>query len=257
MIPRKRLTLQLTPLLDLLLIVMFSQHLEYRHLANSQKQTLQNQQQQLTKQRDALSRQYLDVAQTLSQFLSPEQNDQLGRQLSDFPEVRKALTNRLNSAPDAPLRFVNHVFGMQNRVTIWEIHLLGNDRATIYSADLPPASNPANSPQVPAATAAANPAPANPDAATTPIDRNSIAFSSPEDFATQLFSACKRLPTPKSLVLLLLSWDDASFGNRLNAENGLSILVNKLKEDANGERWYDSFTLGERPKLISPPPTPR
>ena len=235
MIPRKRLTLQLTPLLDLLLIVMFSQHLEYRHLANSQKQTLENQQQQLTKQRDALSRQYLDVAQTLSQFLSPEQNHQLGRQLSDFPEVRKALTNRLDSSPDAPLRFVNHVYGMQNRVTIWEIHLLGNDRATIYSADLPPASNPDNSPN----------------------NRNSLAFSSPEDFATQLFSACKRLPTPKSLVLLLLSWDDASFGNRLNAENGLSILVNKLKEDANGERWYDSFTLGERPKLISPPPTPR
>lgn len=244
MISRKRITLQLTPLLDLLLIVMFSQHLEYRHLAASQKQTLQSQQQQLADQRNDLARQYRDIAQTLGNFLSPSQNKELGRQLENFPEIQNALTSRINSTPDAPLRFVNHVYGMQNRVTIWEIHLLGNDRAKIHSADIPD-----NSPPNLTVTA--------PDAIPGQNDPNSIAFSSPEDFANQLFSTCKRFPTPKSLVLLLLSWDDATFGNRIKAEQGLPILVKKLKEDANGERWYDSFTLGKRPQLISRPPSPR
>ena len=112
MISRKRITLQLTPLLDLLLIVMFSQHLEYRHLAASQKQTLQSQQQQLADQRNDLARQYRDIAQTLGNFLSPSQNKELGRQLENFPEIQNALTSRINSSPDAPLRFVNHVYGM-------------------------------------------------------------------------------------------------------------------------------------------------
>lgn len=243
MIHRKRLALQLTPLLDLLLIVMFSQHLEYQHLVASQKQNYETQQQQLDKQRDTLTQQYLVVAQTLRDFLSPEQNKQLGRQLADFPEVRKALDNTLNSGPNAPLRFVNHVYGMQNRVTIWEIHLLGNDRATIQTTDLSPNNNAAI-----------------PPAADDINDSNSIAFAGPEDFANQLFTAGKRLPTPKSLVLLLLSWDDATFGKRREAEQGLPILVKKLKEDASRERWYDSFILGQRPNLISSPdipPSPR
>jgi hypothetical protein len=57
MIPSRRLTLQLTPLLDLLLIVMFAQYVEIRAKAEKQTQEIQSTHEQSQAQLDEAIRQ--------------------------------------------------------------------------------------------------------------------------------------------------------------------------------------------------------
>lgn len=234
MIPRKRLALQLTPLLDLMLIVMFSQHLEYRQITAErqqqieqqteqlaqQQQQLAQQQQQLNDQRSSLARQYLSTAELLATLLSPTQQNELSQQLQNFPEVRNALQQQLSYSPDGAARFLTQASAMQKHVSIWEIHLLDSGRAEIRCDGL----------------------------------TESTDFDTPGEFADRLFLAAKRFPTPHSLVLVLLSWGDTQLGPRQAAEKGLPLLLEQLRRDASGIRWYDFAIPGYRPLA---PPLPR
>jgi len=233
MIPRRRLTLQLTPLLDLMLIVMFSQHLAFRQHTATEQQALEHRRQtllselssrevQLTLQRESLSRQYLESARLLNTFLSPSQNAQLARQLADFDDVRKTLEQQTSATPDGAARFLTRASAMQKHVTIWEIHLLDSGRAELRCDDL----------------------------------TESADFTSPNDFADQLFQVSKRLPTPHSLTLVLLSWGDTQLGPRQSAIPGLPLLLEQLRRDATGIRWYDFSVTGYRPRGTLPDPLP-
>jgi hypothetical protein len=231
MIPRRRLTLQLTPLLDLMLIVMFSQHLAFRQHTATEHQALrqrsqtllselQTREEQLTRHQQSLSRQYLESARLLNSFLSPAQNAQLARQLADFPDVRKTLEQHTSTTPDGAARFLTRASAMQKHVTIWEIHLPDSGRAELRCDEL----------------------------------TESTDFASPEEFATRLFQASKRLPTPHSLTLVLLSWADTQLGPRQTALEGLPLLLDQLRRDAAGIRWYDFSITGYRPHRALPDP---
>jgi hypothetical protein len=225
MISRRRLTLQLTPLLDLMLIVMFSQHLAYKQQNASEQQALQQRQQTLTaqlqsretelaQQQASLNNQYLETARLLSSLLSPTQNSQLAEQLENFPEVRQTLQQQINTSPDGAARFLNRVSAMQKHVTIWEIHLLDSGRAELHANQL----------------------------------TESTDFDSPDEFAERLFLASKRIdPAPHSLTIVLLSWGDTQLRPRNNATKGIETLVQKLRTDAAGIRWYDFSVTGYRP----------
>ncbi|MFM7059171.1 MAG: hypothetical protein ACKO2P_19845 [Planctomycetota bacterium] len=234
MIARRRLTLQLTPLLDLMLIVMFSQHLAFRQHTATEQQALQQRRQslllelqtreeQLTLQHQSLSRQYLESARLLNSFLTPSQNAQLARQLANFPDVRQTLEQHTRNSPEGAARFLTRASAMQKHVTIWEVHLPDSGRAELRCDEL----------------------------------TESTDFASPEEFASRLFQASKRLPTPHSLTLVLLSWGDTQLRPRQNALDGLPLLLDQLRRDAAGIRWYDFSVTGYRPRGTLPdPPSP-
>jgi hypothetical protein len=225
MISRRRLTLQLTPLLDLMLIVMFSQHLAYRQQNASEQQALQQRQQTLTAQLQSretelaqqqafLNRQYLETARLLNSLLSPTQNSQLAEQLKNFPEVRQTLQQQINTSPDGAARFLNRVIAMQKYVTIWEIHILASGRAELHANQ----------------------------------ETRSTDFDSPDQFAKKLFSDLKLIdPAPHTLTIILLSWGDAQKRHRDDAEEGIKTLVQDLRTHAAGIRWYDFSVTGYRP----------
>jgi hypothetical protein len=224
MISRRRLTLQLTPLLDLMLIVMFSQHLAYKQQNASEQQALQQRQQtlaaqlqsrktEIAQQQDSLARQYLDTARLLNSLLSPAQNSQLAKQLENFPEVRQTLQQQISTSPDGATRFLTRASAMQKHVTIWEVHLLDSGRAELRADQL----------------------------------TESTDFNSPNEFAERLFLASKRIPAPHSLTIVLLSWGDTQLRPRQNAVDGLPLLLQKLRSDAAGIRWYDFSVTGYRP----------
>lgn len=225
MISRRRLTLQLTPLLDLMLIVMFSQHLAYRQQNASEQQALQQRQQILTAQlqsretelalqQASLNRQYLEIARLLNSLLSPTQNSQLAEKLKNFPEVSQTLQQQISTSPDGAARFLNRVSTMQKYVTIWEIHVLASGRAELHVNQ----------------------------------ETTSTDFDSPDQFAEKLFSDLKDIdPAPHSLTIVLLSWGDAQKRHRDDAEKGIETLVKKLRDDAAGIRWYDFSVTGYRP----------
>ena len=235
MIPRQRLALQLTPLLDLMLIVMFSQHLAFRQHSATEQQTLEQrhqtllselktQQEQLDRQRESLNRQYLESAQLLNTFLSPSQNAQLARQLANFDDVRNTLEQHTSATPDGAARFLTRASAMQKHVTILEVHLLDSGTAELRCDGRTESAN----------------------------------FASPNEFAERLFQASKRFPTPHSLTLVLLSWGDTQLGPRQSATAGLSLLLEKLRRDAAGIRWYDFSITGYRPSgALSDPFAPR
>lgn len=234
MIPRRRLTLQLTPLLDLMLIVMFSQHLAFRQHSAAEQQALeqrartlqtelQSREAQLTEQRDSLARQYLETASLLNTFLSPSQNARLAAQLADFPEVRNALEQTTRTSSDAATNFLTRATAMQKHVTIWEVHLLDSGRAQLRSENL----------------------------------TESTDFASAEEFAERLFQASKRFPVPHSLTLVLLSWSDTQLGPRQAALRGLPLFLDLLRRDAAGIRWYDFSVTGYRPNGALTQPAPR
>lgn len=225
MITRRRLTLQLTPLLDLMLIVMFSQHLAYKQQNASEQQALQQRQQTLTsqlqsretelaQQQASLSRQYLDTARLLQSLLSPTQNSELAKQLENFPAVRQTLQQQISTSPDGAARFLTQVNEMQKRVTFWEIHVLDSGRAELRADQL----------------------------------TESTDFDSPKEFAERLFLASKRIdPAPSTLTIVLLSWGDTQLRHRKIADDGIKQLVQDLRKDADGIRWYDFSVTGYRP----------
>ena len=75
--PRRRMTFQLTPLLDLLLIVIFAQFMEVQQQAESAQDDLQQQKQQLVQQFDdgkaELERQRIQIAAAFVQNVHPPQ----------------------------------------------------------------------------------------------------------------------------------------------------------------------------------------
>jgi len=227
MITRRRLTLQLTPLLDLMLIVMFSQHLAYKQQNASEQQALQQRQQTLTsqlqsretelaQQQASLFRQYLDTTRLLQSLLSPTQNSELAKQLENFPEVRQTLQQQISTSPDGAARFLTQVYEMQKRVTICEIHVLDSGRAELRAGQ---------------------------KRTEQPID-----FNSGEEFAKRLFDAYKEIDPPQSrLTIVLLSWGDTQRRHRDFAKDGISDLVQELRKDAGFLRWYDFSVTGYRP----------
>jgi hypothetical protein len=246
MISRRRLALQLTPLLDLMLIVMFSQYLENRNRSVVAEEELQAEREQLMRQRAeleqefqqqqgrlqeawesrvrSLSSQHTAVAELLSTTLNlPEQAIRevtalraAGR--TDDAARLQAATDRLQT--QMPLkgaelfRFLLQVDEMQKHVSLWEVHVEENGKAQIRDGQR-------------SAT---------------------IDYGTEEEFATRLFEAGKTFGDPRNLVLVLLTWGDAQLGARQKATRGIPRLLELLRRDSAGIRWYDFSVIGYRPE---------
>jgi hypothetical protein len=71
-------------------------------------------------------------------------------------------------------------------------------------------------------------------------------FSSDADLAARLFESSKSFSEPKTLVVLLLTWGDAQAAARRRATDAMPLLMEQLRRDAAGTRWYDYSIIGYR-----------
>lgn len=269
MTPRK-LTFHLTPLLDLLLIVIFAQFLEVRDTTAAQEQqstksiaraeqdfdaaeqeltqlrtdrrnaqaALAKLEQELTLLQDVASE--LTVSQEdLEKKLAAarEQRDRVAGLMSDVfdlpadtieeliplrtgqdvllsPEERERLKKRVREYsgqnPQAALQHLLTFEELRKRCDIWELYV-GADGMTTFTAD--------NVTQ-------------------------QFRAETPEEFESRLFDCYKRLPQPKSLVLMLLSHGNVKRANYLAALRGLPRATDRMRQDQSGRSRFEYTVIG-------------
>ncbi len=258
MMSKRRLALQLTPLLDLLLIVMFSQYIENRHRSVAARDALEAREQaldarqaedeaQLEARRQELQKDVADQKATLAELAKTydekfrsivDQHHQTGSMLAealnlpgnamaeilklrtsgsrDDAEQLQGATERVQKLMQARgeeiFRFMLQVDEMQKHVTVWEVHVQENGRALITDSQQSFLSD----------------------------------FSSDADLAARLFESSKSFSEPKTLVVLLLTWGDAQAAARRRATDAMPLLMEQLRRDAAGTRWYDYSIVGYR-----------
>lgn len=76
---------------------------------------------------------------------------------------------------------------------------------------------------------------------------HTISFETTDELSMRIYEASKTLTEPKILVLLLLTYGDAQAGHRRRATDTMPELVEKLRRDAGSTHWYDFALMGYRP----------
>lgn len=246
---RRRLSLQLTPLLDLMLIVMFSQYIENRNRVSTAELELKDVEAELLRRDEELTRQLAEREASLDELRKSydlkfqsvlDQHQRAAELLAgalDLPaaavtEILKLRTagraeeaDRLQQASDEirrqltedgqdVFRFFLQVDEMQKHVTVWEVHLQDNGLARVT------------------------------DGTTSSI----VDFQTATEFETEVFETTKKFADPKTLVVVLLTWGDAQGGARQKASDGIPGLLELLRRNAGGTRWFDFSIVGYRPE---------
>lgn len=253
MLNRRRFTLQLTPLLDLLLIVIFAQFMEVQHTAESGEQQLRARQQALeqtylqrrrdlesahqaaetaletsrqrySRQIQSMIDQHRQAGATLAEtFNLPERLIEEASRLktagrtADAQRLEQAteqLDQLLQSRNNELLQFVIRYDEMQKHVSVWELHLLDNGQVLFTDGKL----------------------------------TRRLSFASPEEFSARCFEASKAFEEPRPLTLILMTYGDTQAGLRRDAGLGLPDLVSRLRDDTDGTRWFDYSLMGFRPE---------
>lgn len=264
MILRRRLTFQLMPLLDLLLIVFFAQYLEVSLLVREESGRSEAAQRSLTEEKRLLSD---DLERALEQLLA------LKDKLADLEELkteRTALSQEVRQAqaqrdligemvvelfrlPESAVEtVVQHKSGVGPGPTASEIRQLkqqlknlSEDRGQevvehlltfhelrkrcdlweLYVQD---------DGQI---------------VFTVGMQRQILRAEQTDAFSSRLFDAYKALPQPKSLVLVLVSYGDARLGVRQAVLDGLPLALERIRADDEGRSRFDFAVLGYRPEI--------
>ena len=249
---RKRLTFQLTPLLDLLLIVIFAQYMEVQQKAESAQEELAEQKTELMEEfntrRDELERTYANksgqLSETREQFSEKfesilQQHQQAGATLAEafnlpgtvmeeilrlkttgeatsarqLEAAAEQLKQLLPTRGEEIFRFMLRYDEMEKHVSVWEMHLQDNGQALFSDSE-----------------------------------RNQlVSFTTLEEFVSRSFEASKAFSEPKPLVIILLTHGDTQAGLRRRATDGMPLLVEQLRRDAGNTRWFDFSLMGFRP----------
>lgn len=256
MMPARRFTFQLIPLLDLLLIVMFAQYLEVRTVVREESGRLQAAQHTLTDElNDALHQlvalqeklKDLDLLKAERRSLSQDvqqmqaQRDLIGEMVVELFRVPESAVNAVvreksaigpgpsaveirqlkdqmkKLAADRGEEIVDHL------LTFHEVRKRC-DLWDLYIQD---------DGQV---------------VLTVDSKRQVLRAEKTEAFSSRLFDAYKSLPQPKSLVLVLVSYGDARLGVRQAVIEGLPAALERIRADDEGRSRYDFAVLGFRPE---------
>ena len=249
---RRRLTFQLTPLLDLLLIVIFAQYMEVQQKAESAQDELQQQKTALAEEfnarRDELENTYAAKSGQLSETRERysehyesilHQHQQAGSalaealnlpgtvmeeilrlktdgKLADASQLQAAaeqLKQILPSRGEELFQFMLRYDEMQKHVSLWELHIQDNGQAQFS------------------------------DGERTQV----VSFATVDEFVSRSFEASKTFTEPKPLVIILLTHGDTQAGLRRRATDGMPLLVEQLRRDAGNTRWFDFSLMGFRP----------
>lgn len=255
MMPARKLTFQLMPLVDLLLIVFFAQYVEMQALMREESGRLRAFQRDLTAERDDALHQLISLQEQLTSLdelqserdsLSQDlkrvraQRDWIGEMIVELfraPESDVAkLLGETPSSPGPTAAEVRQLRQQWRRLAedrgeevvehLLTFHELRKrcDLWDLYIQD---------DGQI---------------VLTVNRQRQMLRAEEADAFSTRLFEAYKALPQPKSLVLLLVSYGDARLGVRQAVLDGLPAALERIRADDESRSRYDFAVLGYRPE---------
>lgn len=255
---RRRMTFQLTPLLDLLLIVIFAQSMEVEQQSTRLQTELESERAKFAEEVDRREQQFETMQQEEIQRLKlreaelDQTREKYARQFQSIvtqqqqagETLAKALqlpgtmmqqvlklrsakrtdeadaldaaiqqtSEMLNRREEELIQFVLRFNEMQKHVSIWELYLQDNGQVLLS------------------------------DGQQSAI----ISFKPGEEFAQLALQASKAFAEPKPLVIVLLSFGDAHFGQRRRLIEAMPEFLNQLRADSGNVRWFDYSLLGFR-----------
>jgi hypothetical protein len=255
----RKLSFQLTPLLDLLLIVIFAQYLDVRSTAHRETIQLEASRDLISAQLDEALRQLIALREKLAQM----------EQQVHLAEVRSVDADRFRAQRDLIGELVTELF----RLPEGSLAPLVQSRSTSgpgpTAADLSlletrlKALTGGQSERVVDHLLTFGEMRKRMDVWELYLqDNGSVVLSvgdkrltfraeSADVFAARLFEAYKTLPEPKSLVLLLVSYGDAKFQQLKATLDGLPLALDRIRTDAGGRSRLDYAVLGFRPQSPS------
>lgn len=246
---RRRITLQLIPLLDLLLIVIFAQFMEMRQAAERLAQrteaaekesaaandrvatSIAAGQAELALQKEEFRQQQIaKEAQHQANMSELDRIASLAAELFRLPDtfVKKALDAKseedraklrkfLDNLPKGKTADVVHQMAtlseLRRLCDVWEIHLDDHDVAHV----------------------------------TFPPTSISIEFEDEDEFERKFFDWYKSLPPAKNLVLMQFTWADATAGAKFSVKKGIAKFLERMQNSRNGQTSFEFIALGFRP----------
>ncbi|MEZ6061410.1 MAG: hypothetical protein R3C19_13785 [Planctomycetaceae bacterium] len=256
---RRRLTFQLTPLLDLLLIVIFAQYMEVQDRAESAQNRLQQQEADLNDRRAALQRDFesrqtaLEAAFTSESTALRETRQHYSEQFQNILDQHQQVGNALAKALNLPGSVMEQILKLRTdgsdddadrmesavRRLSTVLESRGSDlmrfvirfdemqkHVTLWEIHIQD----------------------NGQARFSDGEQaQDVAFESTDEFAARAFEASKAFTEPKPLVIILLTYGDAQGRFRQQATEGMPLLVEQLRRDSGNTRWFDFSLMGFRP----------
>ncbi|WP_417384824.1 hypothetical protein [Gimesia sp.] len=70
----------------------------------------------------------------------------------------------------------------------------------------------------------------------------------PQDFVDRFYAVYKTVPQPKSLVIILFSYGDARASVRFAATQGLPLVAERMRTDSSGRTRYEYAVMGFAPE---------
>lgn len=246
---RRKVTLNLMPMLDLMLIVIFAQYLAMRDQSQHEEarasqavSSAEEQRQLLEVERSAIAEQRREAEMIAEKaFQQRELVGDLASELFNLPDemITKLLKERfVDDAPTeqeiADLRqefrklqgrrgqeVLKHLLTfheIRKRCDVWDVYVDSDAKG---------------------------------DVATLKANGEESSFrvaATPQGFATQLTDKCRMLPQPKSLVLIVLSWGKPRLQVYYAAKEGFPEAVAKIQEDNKNRSRVQSVIMGFDPQ---------
>lgn len=238
MITRRRLALQITPMLDMLLIVLFMQFLDIRQKSNNLEAqvsasaaTVEEMQAQLTQvQRDAdrIQEEHAAISRTLSEVfkLTPAETKAFLAEMKPAgatgptPAAQKRLQQLASGSPEPILEHLLTYDEIRKRCDVWELFIDGQNVAHLDTGER---------------------------SRVLRVNLDEAEDAEIERFSVELEATYRSLPQPKHLVILMLSYDR---GARLTVTSGvanaLPQMVDRLNTASSGLTRFEYADMGLR-----------
>jgi|GEM_PF-1196637 len=257
---RRRLTLQLTALLDMMLIVIFAQYMEVRQSAERQArqaseavaqrqaavlaqkadqqvaeqavQKAEELRQRNAKLQAALEQQRVELSAAvresraerdriaaLAAELLRTSEEALKRVFADssaeeFDRIRQTIATMPATDAESAARQMLAIDALRRASEIWQIHIDDNSVIRVSNGR----------------------------------DSTSFRADTAAEFEQKLFEWYKTLPPTKSVVVMLVSWADATLRAREAVRSGIVMASKRLHADDNGKTIFEYSIAGFKPR---------
>jgi hypothetical protein len=238
----------LTPLLDLMLIVLFAQYMEVQIVAKTEADRIANERRATDNENESLRKQVeeWETAQHQRDQIEQREREKIGQLVRELFRVPESMLNKFiqprsmteagglspGEITDLKARFqqlasstgeqiVDHLLmfnEMRKQFDIWDIYMTENGELRITAG------------------------PDRQTLITKPID-------TPEAFVDAILKVRKQFPPTKGTVLILCRYGDCRLINKLSMIRGLPAIAERLRHDGQGTINFEYAVLGYRPQL--------
>jgi hypothetical protein len=247
MIPVRRLTLQLTPLLDLMLIVLFAQYMEVKIVAQKEAERIANERRATDDENESLRKQVdeWETAQRQKDQTEQREREKIGQLVRELFRVPESMLNKFiqprskteagglspgeisdlkarlqQLASSTGEQIVDHLLmfnEMRKQFDIWDVYMTEEGELRITAG------------------------PDRQTLKTKPIE-------TPEAFVDAILKVRKQFPPTKDTVLILCRYGDCRLINKLSMVRGLPAIAERLRQDGQGTTNFEYAVFGYRPQ---------